>query len=767
MKLLPNSAKLKVGCRLAWPDRYLVAPWLAIIISMVAYSNPAKAASVVKESDFRLVSNGEPACVVVVGESATPLEKLAVDELNKYIESLTGIKLNVISDEDPTYAKKAILIGRPATNKYISQLMKKGQWVDVQSDLGKDGYAIKTVETGKYAYLVLTGSDERGVLYSVYGLIEELLKLYTGLKVVDVDFQLDEKLNDLQLPPTDIKENPYCSVRGMELNCIGLSNHRLLDNADRKIISKQWMDFVDFCRRHRMNFITNWPYYGVSKMNNFPDIVILPGYKKISTYSEEEIEEAMVYRKQLLKYASANGVDPYLMIYVPGWVNEAVAENYPEFIGESPEKGWLKDKTLFCWGNPDVHRFMADLVREVVKSYPEAKGLHLRVWGGESAPCECHIDQYKELIQKIMRGMVEAAVEERPDIKLLLSGYNSFQDHTFEFARSLPGDIVFQRKWATDWEPVDDPHVPDRWLDVPDLKLVVSHSLPVEEATPFWFPSARLYQTGIQKYVKDGELPTLDGFPINSREWDVGLCDNDFNVVAMAKLGWDPINFNYIDFYRDTYANTFGEKASETICRASDINCNVMEEFLVDFGGLVEGMGFGNYYNMQSHVFRRPFTEFTKRADQPEKMLALYNSMKPLAEKQLEVVKLLEKVDPMVTKNRMYFENMLNVNKIWYYVMKARANFAEGILLEMIGHDGFEEQAQKTIELQGRLKDCINQMSNFTNHTDDYNEQTRESLLIDIDKELEVIRSFDTSKIKKAGEETAAEIKKTIQLNCD
>ena len=744
----------------------LVAALLAIaILSVVAYGKSERPLSIVGNTNFLLVSKGDPVCVIVVGAKATSLEKLAVDELNKYIENLTGVKLKVVTDDSPIAAKMAILIGRPTTNKYISQLRAEALIVVTENDPGEDGYTIKTVGTEKCSYLVLTGSDERGVLYSIYGLIEELLKLNTGLKFVDIDFQLDEKLKDLQLPKTDIKDKPYCSVRGMELNCIGLSNQRLLDDQDRKLISGQWMDFVDFCKRHRMNFITNWPYYGVSKMNNFPDIVILPGYKEVSTYSEEQIKRAMVHRKQLLKYASSNGVDPYLMIYVPGWVNEAVAKSYPEFIGKSPNKGWLKDKTLFCWANLEVHQFMADLVSEVVKTYPEIKGLHLRVWGGESAPCECHIEQKTELIRRIMRKMVEAAVAVRPDIKILISGYRNFGDDTFEYARSLPGDIILQRKWATDWEPVDDPRVPAGWLNVPDLKLVVSHSLPVEEATPFWFPSARLYQKGIQKYVKQGETPTLDGFPVNSREWDTGLCDNDLNVVAMAKLGWDPINFNYIDFYHDTYTNMFGEKAAEYICEATDINSKVMEKFLINFGGLVEGMGFGNYYNMQSHVFRRPFDEFTKRADKPEKMIALYNSMKLFADKQFEAVKLLEKADPMVTKNRMHFENMLNVNRIWYYVMKARESFAEGILLEMLSESGFGERAQQTIEFQGKLKDSINKMTNFTNHVDDYNELTKQDLLDSIDKELKIVRSFDTSKIKKTDGETAAKIKEIIQLN--
>lgn len=61
----------------------------------------------------------------------------------------------------------------------------------------------------------------------------------------------------------------------------------------------------------------------------------MKNYKKISKFSEMEIQEAAKYRNQFFKYASDNGLDPYIMVYVPGWINKYIASSYPEFVGDN------------------------------------------------------------------------------------------------------------------------------------------------------------------------------------------------------------------------------------------------------------------------------------------------------------------------------------------------------------------------------------------------------------------------------------------------
>lgn len=107
--------------------------------------------------------------------------------------------------------------------------------------------------------------------------------------------------------------------------------------------------------------------------------------------------------------------------------------------------------------------------------------------------------------------MVEAAYAQKPNIKIMLSGYSNFKDKTFSYARSLPGNLILQMKWDDDWAVSNDPRIPKEWLGVKDHILrAVSHSIPNEEAIPFWFPSAKLYQEGIQKYLKKVRQQSLD-----------------------------------------------------------------------------------------------------------------------------------------------------------------------------------------------------------------------------------------------------------------
>jgi hypothetical protein len=50
------------------------------------------------DANIVLISQGRPVSVIVIGQDAAPLEKLAAIELNKYIEIMTGVKLPIVDD---------------------------------------------------------------------------------------------------------------------------------------------------------------------------------------------------------------------------------------------------------------------------------------------------------------------------------------------------------------------------------------------------------------------------------------------------------------------------------------------------------------------------------------------------------------------------------------------------------------------------------------------------------------------------------------------
>jgi hypothetical protein len=498
-----------------------------------------------------------------------------------------------------------------------------------------------------------------------------------------------------------------------------------------------------------MNFISNWPYGGVSSMNNFPDMTILDGYKPISSFSNIEIEESIKHRKRFLQYAADNGVDPYLMIYVPGWINQATAKSYPAFIGKN-RKGFVANSggRPFDWGNPDVYKFMADLVGGIVKTYPEIKGLHFRVWGSESAPDSVNYNKRNDLIKHFIGDMVRAANSARSDITILISEYSNFNDPDFSFFRSLPGKIVLQNKWDRDWAVSNDPRVPKSWLNVKDsITRVVSHSIPNEEAIPFWFPSARYYQEGILKY-NTPERSVINGVPINFREWDTDNSDNILNLTAIAKLSWDPFNFAHEQFYKDAYYFLFGADGAPAITEASRIEDLVCTDFLKDYAGIIDRMDAGNWLSLHALIGKGDDDEWykgirhiTEKVNQPEVLNRILNRLNQVLPLQERAVALMEEANRKVSKNREVFENMLHVNHIWYTIIKSRIE-----AVEFTSAASMEQKKQKLAafcETMEQLKFHVRQLTNFSHKAvGDYPIEIRRDFINRVNNEMDYLNNM-------------------------
>lgn len=710
---------------------------LSVLLMLLSFSSMAKSIEVIK---------GRKSNIVIVATD-NKIEHLAATELSKFLKNLTSIEIPIVSEAEyrVSYNKKsAIVVGTPLTNGIVKENVND----DDLKSFTFESVLLRTVDFKTKSMIMVTGIEPKGVLNGAYTLMEEILKDITHTEYPDVDYVLPDVVENLIVQDLNISKTPYCTVNGLELEGMGLGNSSLLDNDKRSFEYKKWCTLVDWAKRHKMNFISNWPYSGESSMNNFPDIVVMKNYKKISKFSEMEIREAAKYRNQFFKYASDNGLDPYIMVYVPGWINKYIASSYPEFVGDNFQEFVAKSGGHpYNWGNPDVHQFMADLVTEVVKTYPEINGIHLRVWGSESAPDAEHKHQSAELIQIIIKKMVEAAYAQKPNIKIMLSGYSNFKDKTFSYARSLPGNLILQMKWDDDWAVSNDPRIPKEWLGVKDHILrAVSHSIPNEEAIPFWFPSAKLYQEGIQKYLKKGET-TISGFPINFREWDTGVCDNDLNLSAIARLNWEPFTFDNKKFYADNYRLLFGEKAASDIIRASEIAGEVMAGFLTDYGGIIEGMWPGNYFCLKALIGKgdddkwyRAIRHITSKADRPDYLLKCRARLEKFATQQKEVVELLEGTKEYVDRNLEIYNNMLYVYSGWYYILQSRIAAIDVVL----NKDEVQKQVllDRFISSDEFLKYYVRQMTNFSQKAvGDYPSEIRRDFLNRITAEQEYMEN--------------------------
>jgi alpha-glucuronidase len=119
--------------------------------------------------------NDLPAALVVLGKS--DVIETTGGELVTGIHGMLGRIPRVqtrLPDED------AIIVGTlPAIQAAAPQL-------GLSADLPPDGYWLKTISAGAHRYLVITGSDERGVLYGAFALLRKI-----GLRQAVMD--LDER----------------------------------------------------------------------------------------------------------------------------------------------------------------------------------------------------------------------------------------------------------------------------------------------------------------------------------------------------------------------------------------------------------------------------------------------------------------------------------------------------------------------------------------------------------------------------------------------
>ena len=135
---------------------------------------------------------------IVVAADAIPSERYAAEELQRYLERMSGAKLPIVTDAEPA-ASREILLG---DNAHLRSLKSK---IDFTS-LGADGFVLRTDGNR----LIIAGGMPRGTLYGVYALLEEKLGVRWFTSEVEVVPRRDRvqlpKLNETQVPRLEYRE---------------------------------------------------------------------------------------------------------------------------------------------------------------------------------------------------------------------------------------------------------------------------------------------------------------------------------------------------------------------------------------------------------------------------------------------------------------------------------------------------------------------------------------------------------------------------------
>jgi len=471
---------------------------------------------------------------------------------------------------------------------------------EIKSEVGEEGYRV-TIEPEE---ITIQAASENGLLYGAVSLIEWVIARTTpGIDdrfQTDIDFPVrsGQAREFLQhLPNDQYQDKPFYPIRFFHLSnyAMGVSDlidsemnlekHNFFSGVETGFADAlpTWKAWCDWCSRHRINYLSNWPY---SAGTNWWDLAVDKATQGMSKYPDEEIESAAALRENLFEYAQSRGLKPFLMNYLTGSATATIARNRPDLIGElDPDDKDHTGSLSFCYADNKLNDVFCAQIKAILRTYPSLAGLHIR-WWGESYPCQCDNCRGRqgELQRELTLKIIEAANEERPDIEILLSG-RLFLHGTQAFWNSLPDNVILQTKWGRDWEPTADPNLPFDKIAATGHPFLVSEALPGEEVSPFGSVQYLPYRDGVLKYAGAADQMTnLSGFSVVVADKDFGWI-TETNFLAAARLNWAPFQVNLEDFIGNYLGLTYGD-AAEDVSKALELTQQAWQEYCVDFDGI-------------------------------------------------------------------------------------------------------------------------------------------------------------------------------------
>jgi len=156
---------------------------------------------------FTLVEDGRPTCAIIIAEQASENARVAAEELQRYVQKISGAKLPIYPDSHQiVHPKPLILVGRSRQTDAIAGLnIPDG----VTNALREEGYIIKSTPDT----LVAAGNDTYpyyGTRYAVYDLLERL-----GMRwFLPGNFgEVTPRAETLTVPELSIEERPDFPLR--------------------------------------------------------------------------------------------------------------------------------------------------------------------------------------------------------------------------------------------------------------------------------------------------------------------------------------------------------------------------------------------------------------------------------------------------------------------------------------------------------------------------------------------------------------------------
>jgi len=170
-----------------------------------------------KAGELVLARNAKSVHRIVVATNALPSERYAAEELQRYMEKISGAKFLIVTDAERA-TRNEILLG---DNALVRKLTPKTGLAEV----GSDGFTLRTDGNR----LIILGEKPRGTLYGVYTLLEEKF----GVRWFTPELEIVPQTNRLVLASLNETHVPALEYR--------------------EVFWTEMMRDANFAARHRLN----------------------------------------------------------------------------------------------------------------------------------------------------------------------------------------------------------------------------------------------------------------------------------------------------------------------------------------------------------------------------------------------------------------------------------------------------------------------------------------------------------------------------------
>lgn len=689
-------------------------------------------------AEIPIVRSGQAMATIQIGADVSEQEQFAAQEVQSFIHGFTQVRLSVITNLEPTLTPTVIVLGTSTSNPIINDLS-----VEIDTDLGKEGYAIKTVELNEKTVIVIGAHTEQGVVYGAYAFVEACITSLTGLSPVNLDFLVIPSRN-LSLPHLEEKSRPFYPVRAV------------LEIEDPVLLA-----------RNRINMSGAegvWTGTGI-------DDGLGTAFKYIDSEEFEiwqdeprsQRQERIQMMRDRFDALHHRGIDSYLFMYVTGEATEALLRERPNLFGPPVAYGTSRNTESyrpFCWSKPEVHDLFRKLVKEIVRTYPTLSGFHLRSWGNETRACKCpecgdRSDRGQHLLWQLYFTLISASREVRPDFKFYITGYDRswLKDPERNYIRQVPKGTIFSQKWGVDGEPVPDAEVATDQLEtygeLGHHFIVLSHD--VEEVMPLWMLEGDLFAEGVRQLANNPIGSGLGGFTVQGAQQGFGRLDR----VLSARLNWD-IDLDYVKFLENDLTTRIGSDAARFILRALRINSWTLSSYFSDYAGSMSvtgrygGGSRGYATRFWDIIGMRAVEDILSIPDLDAARYAVGRYTSLLDQQQSaagEIAKALEIAIPASAEEAADLSDTVNLMRLWSLFFESRTRLVEAVIIGYeIGTENYiRTKLDKAIELSKSMLPVVQSIEAFV-PVFGYSNSTLEASVIEtIEGEIVWLSNLDAS----------------------